>query len=139
MELPKEFIEHSIDRGDILLSDMFKNIDHAKFFVVIGVNKDYIAGFFFINSNINIHLEGKQEQLAMQYPLRKKDYDFLRYDSFLSATTLMKMPCSDIADSIANGSTKIISKMKQEHMDELLEKARTSILFSKQQIRQFFY
>lgn len=35
MELPKELIEHSIDRGDILLSDMFKNIDHAKFFLLL--------------------------------------------------------------------------------------------------------
>lgn len=37
------------------------------------------------------------------------------------------------------GITEIIGMMKQKHMDELLEKARESILFSKQQIKQFLY
>lgn len=86
MEIPKSLIESKIDRGTILHSTMFENIDHGKFFVIVGVNADYVAGFFFINSNINIHIEDKQEQLDMQYPLRKADYDFLKYDSFLSAT-----------------------------------------------------
>lgn len=139
MEIPNSLIESQIDRGTILHSTMFENIDHGKFFVIIGVNADYIAGFFFINSNVNIHIEGKQEQLNMQYPLKKEDYGFLRYDSFLSATRIEKIPRSKIVDTINIGITQIIGTMKQEHMDELLEKARESILFSKQQIKQFLY
>lgn len=139
MEIPSSLIENQIDRGTILHSTMFENIDHGKFFVIVGVNADYIAGFFFINSNINIHIEGKQEQLNMQYPLKKEDYDFLRYDSFLSATRIEKIPRSKIADTINMGITQIVGTMKQEHMDELLDKARQSILFSKQQIKQFLY
>ena len=73
MDIPNSLIESKIDRGVILHSTMFENIDHGKFFVIIGVNADYVAGFFFINSKINIHIEGKQEQLDMQYPLRKKE------------------------------------------------------------------
>lgn len=139
MEIPKSLIESKIDRGTILHSTMFENIDHGKFFVIVGVNADYVAGFFFINSNINIHIEDKQEQLDMQYPLRKADYDFLKYDSFLSATRIEKIPRSKIVETINMGITEIIGMMKQEHMDELLEKARESILFSKQQIKQFLY
>ena len=118
---------------------MFENIDHGKFFVVVGINADYVAGFFFINSNINIHIKDKQEQLDMQYPLKKEDYSFLKYDSFLSATRIEKIPRSKIVDTIHTGITNIIGTMKQEHMDELLEKARESILFSKQQVKQFLY
>lgn len=139
MEIPSSLIESQIDRGTILHSTMFENIDHGKFFVIVGVNADYVAGFFFINSNVNIHIEGKQEQLNMQYPLKKEDYGFLRYDSFLSATRIEKIPRSKIVDTINIGITQIIGTMKQEHMDELLEKARESILFSKQQIKQFLY
>lgn len=139
MEIPKSLIESKIDRGTILHSTMFENIDHGKFFVIVGVNADYVAGFFFINSNINIHIEDKQEQLDMQYPLRKADYDFLKYDSFLSATRIEKIPRSKIVETINMGITEIIGMMKQKHMDELLEKARESILFSKQQIKQFMY
>lgn len=139
MEMPSSLIENQIDRGTILHSTMFENIDHGKFFVIVGVNAEYIAGFFFINSNINIHIEGKQEQLNMQYPLKKEDYDFLRYDSFLSATKIEKIPRSRIVDTINQGITQIVGVLKQEHMEELLEKARESILFSKQQIKQFLY
>lgn len=139
MEIPKSLIESKIDRGTILHSTMFENIDHGKFFVIVGVNADYVAGFFFINSNINIHIEDKQEQLDMQYPLRKADYDFFKYDSFLSATRIEKIPRSKIVETINMGITEIIGMMKQKHMDELLEKARESILFSKQQIKQFLY
>lgn len=139
MEIPNSLIVSQIDRGTILHSTMFENIDHGKFFVIVGVNADYVAGFFFINSNVNIHIEGKQEQLNMQYPLKKEDYGFLRYDSFLSATRIEKIPRSKIVDTINIGITQIIGAMKQEHMDELLEKARKSILFSKQQIKQFLY
>lgn len=82
MDFPLELAENLIERGVILHSDIFPDIDHGKFFVVIGVDEDFVAGFFFINSNINRAIWNKQEQLAMQYPMRKADYDFLRYDSF---------------------------------------------------------
>lgn len=139
MDIPNSLIEKQIDRGTILHSTMFKNIDHGKFFVVIGVNEEYVAGFFFINSNINIHIEDKPEQLAMQYPLRKRDYDFLKYDSFLSATVINKLPRSLIVETINQGITEIIGTMEKEHIEELLDKARNSILFSKQQVKQFLY
>lgn len=139
MDIPHSLIERHIDRGTILHSTMFENIDHGKFFVIVGVSEDFVAGFFFINSDINSYIKGKQEQLNMQYPLRKADYDFLRYDSFLSATKIQTIPRSKIADTIGLGITEIVGHMKQEHMDELLEKARESVLFSGQQVRKFLY
>lgn len=139
MEIPTSLIESKLDRGTILYSTMFEDIDHGKFFVIVGVSQEYIAGFFFINSRVNVHIEGKQAQLDMQYPLRKKDYDFLHHDSFLCATKIEKIERTKLAQTITDGVTKIIGSMKNEHMDELLEKARESILFSKIQKKQFLY
>lgn len=139
MDLPKKLLEAEIDRGTILHSTMFKNIDHGKFFVVIGISVDFVAGFFFINSNINIHLENKPEQFSMQYPMRKDDYDFLHYESFLCATDIETIPIGKLTDSIERGETTFIGKMKREHLKEVLEAARNSKLFSKYQKRQFLY
>ncbi len=46
MELPVQLIQRGIERGSILLSDSFEDIDHAKFFAIVGVYEDRIAGFF---------------------------------------------------------------------------------------------
>ena len=40
----------SIKRGTIFHSTIFEDIDHGKFFVVIGEDDRCLVGFFFINS-----------------------------------------------------------------------------------------
>lgn len=72
MELPLQLLQQGITRGSILLSDCFVDIDHAKFFAVVGVYEDRIAGFFFINSRIHPVIVAKPDMLAMQYLLHKK-------------------------------------------------------------------
>ena len=69
MDLPIELIQSGIERGSILLSDSFEDIDHAKFFAVIGVYKNLIAGFFFINSRIHPIISSKPELFDMQYQI----------------------------------------------------------------------
>lgn len=137
MDIPKKLIADTIKRGTILHSYMFEDIDHGKFFVVIGVSEKFIAGFFFINSGVNIHLKGKQEQLDMQYPLRSSDYEFLKYDSFLSATQIQKISIDKLAESISEKTTEIKGEMKKEHIEEVLECARKSPLFSPKEIEMY--
>lgn len=100
MEIPTNIIENSIVRGAILYSETFDGIDHGKFFVIIGVSEEYVAGFFFINSNIHRSILSKQEQLDLQYQMKASDYKFLRYDSFLCATNIIKRNRKEIANSI---------------------------------------
>lgn len=139
MDLPIPLLENFIKRGTILHSTMFENIDHGKFFIVIGVTEEYIAGFFFINSNIHKSLFGKKDQLALQYPLRHSDYKFLDYDSFLCATDIQKRERGQIAKSISDGLTSIIGSLQQNHLQEVLEMVRQSKLFSNKDKREFFY
>lgn len=88
MELPAELLDTLVYRGQILHSDIFEDIGHAKFFVVIGVSSDSVAGFFYINSEINRFINNKDEQLLMQYPLFQCDYSFLSHDSYICATNI---------------------------------------------------
>ena len=139
MDLPIQLLQHGIRRGSILLSDCFEDIDHAKFFAIVGIYKDSIAGFFFVNSRIHPVIMSKPEQLAMQYLLRKHDYDFLRYDSFLGANELQTRPVSVLVESMKNGQSSIIGQLTDEDLTSVLEICRNSKLFTAKEKRQFFY
>lgn len=138
MDIPVSLIEGSIDRGDILLSE-FDGIDHQKFFVVMGVSENKVCGFFFINSNIHPAIFNKQEQLNLQYPLLHRDYEFLKYDSFICASSVIERKLSDISEGIKNGTTTIIGKMKEEHVTDVVEMVRASKVISERHKLMFFY
>lgn len=75
----------------------------------------------------------------MQYPMRKADYGFLRYDSFLAAQELLKIPISKIESDMEKGQT-IFScglVMKEEHVNEVLQLARHSKLFKPKDKKNF--
>lgn len=139
MELPIILLQQGIQRGSILLSDSFEDIDHAKFFAVMGVYEDCIAGFFFINSRIHPIIESKPEHFAMQYQLRKKDYPFLRYDSFLSANEIQTRPVSALVKSMQDGRTSIVGQLTDEDLTVVLDACRNCDLFSAKEKRQYFY
>ena len=67
----------------------------------------------------------------MQYPLRHSDYGFLKYDSFLCASNIIKRHRNYIAHSIVNGETEFVGNLREEHLNDVLEMARCSRLFSK--------
>ena len=138
MDLPVVLIEDIVKRGQILHSDIFKEIDHAKFFVIIGVSEDSIAGFFYINSGINPYINTKKEQLEMQYPIYAKDYTFLSHDSYICATNIIELPKSDIVQNIQNGHIKIVDSLRTVHLNALLDKVRNSRLFSKVEKKRYF-
>lgn len=139
MELPSELVKILVERGQILYSNIFANIDHPKFFVVVGVTEDEVAGFFYINSRININVNTKEEQLRLQFPISKDDYDFLSHDSYISATNVVTLPRDVIVRSMQSGQTLIKGKLLDNHMNDILNKVRSSRLFSKITKDRFFY
>ena len=139
MELPVQLLRQNVCRGSILLSDSFEDIDHAKFFAVMGVYQNLVAGFFFINSRIHPIVESKPEHFAMQYQLRKKDYPFLRYDSFLGANELQTRPVSALVRSMQNGQTSVVGNMTENDLNAVLEACRGCKLFSAKEKQQFLY
>lgn len=139
MELPADLVNTLIERGVILHSDMFSGIDHPKFFVIIGVTETEVAGFFYINSNVNISVNRKQEQLNMQYPIYPADYPFLDHTSYICATNVIKISKSQLLQWHSIKRAKVVDKLKDEHLNELLTKVRNSRLFSPIEKREFFY
>ncbi len=128
--LSDEIIESSIHRGSILHSYMFKDIGHGKFFVVVGVSKNKVAGFFFVNSDINFLVRDNQELMNLQYLLKKKDYPFLKYDSFLCATRFIECKIEDLIQSIRDNQTKFISELNDTDITNIVEMVSNSKAFS---------
>ncbi len=137
MELPTSIIAGSLGRGSILLSD-FEGIDHRKFFVVMGISNYKVCGFFFINSNIHPLVLKKQELLDLQYPLKHSDYPFLKYDSFLCASTVIERSLDEISEDINRGGTSIIGQLKDKHIADVLQMVRASVAISKRHKRLYF-
>ena len=137
MEIPVSVIASSVVRGAILLSD-FEGIDHRKFFVVMGVSKDKVCGFFFINSNIHPLIFNKQELLDLQYPLKHSDYTFLKYDSFLCASTVIERSLNEISEDISRGGTSIIGRLKDEHIVDILQMVNNSVAISNRHKKLYF-
>ena len=139
MELPLNLLKLGVNRGSILLSDSFEDIDHAKFFAVIGISQDKLAGFFFINSRIHPIIMSKSKLLEMQFLLRKEDYKFLSYDSFLGANEVQVRTLDKIVTSMQNGQTSIVGELTKDDLEKVLEACRNSDLFSENEKSQFFY
>lgn len=75
----------------------------------------------------------------MQMLLRKSDYGFLRYDSFLGANELQTRPVIALAKSIQEGQTSIVGCLTDEDLNMVLDACRKSDLFSVKEKRHFLY
>lgn len=119
-----------ICRGTIL-HRMFETTTppKPKFFVIIGESETHVIGYFFINSNINNYVQ-RRKFYDMQMPIKRNEYPFLKYDSFIGAHELNMIDKSLLAEELASGETSIKGCLNIEDMDRLLEAAKASDLFS---------
>jgi len=77
------------DDGIILKN---KAIQRPKYFVVVGQDiENGLIGSLLINSNVNKNVINTKTLLDCQFPLQKKDYDFLQYDSYLDCSELFEL------------------------------------------------
>ena len=105
---------------------------------MMGVSEYKVCGLFFINSNIHPAIFNKQEQLNMQYILSHKDYDFLKYDSFLCASSVIERKVVDIAEGIQNKTTQVIGRMKKNHIADVMQMVQESKVISERHKRLYF-
>jgi hypothetical protein len=128
-----------IKRGVILLSGEFDDINHPKFFVVMGTDGSNILGYFFINSNITGYIESKKDFMDMQVFIKHSDYpDILQYDSFIGCHELSKISKSRLTEQIQNNLTSFKGELRTDDLERLLENLRNSKLYSKIEKETFF-
>ena len=138
LEIGTQVAALSIARGTIFHSTIFEDIDHGKFFVVIGENESELVGFFFINSRINQFISNKEEMLNLQIPIAPESYGFLTHESYLNCASLTTIDKNKLASSIASGQTSIKGSLSRADINSVLEKVRSSKLYSKVERDSFF-
>jgi len=127
-----------IKRGNIFHSCKFENIDHCKYFVVMGEDKNRYVGYFFINSNITHSIKKKQDLLDMQMHIKRSDYSFLRYDSFIGANALSYIPKDELTMQLEKRLTTYIGNLTKEDEERLLDSLRRSKLYSAREQKAYF-
>lgn len=138
MEIGDKVAALSITRGTVFHSTIFEQIDHGKFFVVIGENDHELVGFFFINSWVNQYIQGKPEMEKAQYPISAEAYNFLAHNSFLNCSSLTTIDKSKLASSISTGETTIKGQLSKEDLSAILDIVRNSKLFTPIEKKTFF-
>lgn len=74
----------------------------------------------------------------MQYPLLKRDYKFLDYDSFLCCTEITLLDKKELSDSFSTKVTEYKGVLQQEHLDDVLTLVRNSKLFTDEEKEIYF-
>ena len=133
-----DFSNALIKRGTVFHSCEFEQIDHCKFFIIIGEDKNNYAGYFFINSNININIRKNPELFNMQALIKKSDYSFLKYDSYIDCHAISLISKDKLLRQIQNERTTFKGFLTDEDIELLLENLRKSDLYSEDEKDSFF-
>lgn len=134
----KKIFTAGLSRGDIFFNH-FENIDHPKFFIVVGISGDKIfTCSIYINSEIHPSIIGKPELAALQVPLMKKFYDFLKYDSFACCSTPLYIRSEKIHHWMQEGSCKVISALTAEDLHFVSNAIIKSGLLSDEELTLYF-
>ena len=68
-----------------------------------------------------------------------RDYEFLKYDSFLCASSVIERRLNDISEGIRNRTTQIVGRMKEEHIQDVVEMVKASRVISERHKKLYFY
>lgn len=109
-----------------------------KFFVVIGEDDSHYVGYFFVNSRVNQYVYRHQPMLDMQIMIKRSDYAFLAYDSYIGAHELNTISKSVLLSELTDGQTEIKGSLTAKDMDCLLKNARESDIFSQYEKDTYF-
>jgi DNA-directed RNA polymerase subunit L len=91
--------------------------DRDKYVVVIGISTDYaLVGSLLINSKINTTFKNTKDLQNCQLPLKKADYFFLKHDSYLDCSSILRPMLTKVlanAEDVSELTTEDKSIVKQ--------------------------
>jgi len=129
----------SLTKGAIFFNK-FDNIDHPKFFIVVGLSKDKIfTCSVYINSNIPPAIMKRQALLDLQVPIKGSKYSFLTHDSFVCCSTPLPIETVNIQKWIEESKTcSIKGQLDEEDLENVTTTLINSGLFSDEEIELYF-
>lgn len=138
MDMPAVLMEQLLKRGTILHSDIFEEIGHGKFFVIIGEDENGYVGFFFINSGISGFVAKKTKLAELQYSVSSKDYTFLNYNSFVDCHEIKPISKAKLLSSITTKKTIVKGKLTPDDLAAIMVITANSKVFSPVEKEKYF-
>lgn len=122
------FSDRSLKAGSILrLHVKDTTPPKIKIFIIIGEDEDSISlACLYINSDINYRMNFSQELIALQMPLKSKDFDWLHHDSFLDCSKIHPQKKSEIRKILQNRPDAYIGDLDEENFNIILETVKSS-------------
>jgi|WetSurMetagenome_2_1015567.scaffolds.fasta_scaffold80589_2 hypothetical protein len=123
-----------IKPGSIFLGPMV-GVDHDKFYIVVGVAKDKIClCSVLINSRIDFFINKRPDQLKLQLPIKKEDYDFLDHDSYINCAN----PIEGRLDKFSECDFSYKALLKDADFNKVINYVKESGVLDQDQIDMFF-
>ncbi len=128
VEIKTVLAESSIKQGTVVRC-FVKNTNppKEKIFVILGLdNAGHFIGAVFINTNVNFYIINNQELLDLQYPIKCCEHNFLKYDSFIDCSKLMKFEFQYIKEKLIENPGCMLGTLKKDTIDVIIELVKKS-------------
>ncbi|MDD4968943.1 MAG: hypothetical protein PHT07_05900 [Paludibacter sp.] len=128
----------SFIKGAVFINK-FENIDHPKFFIIVGLSKDKIfTCSVYINSNIPKAIMKRQALLDLQVPVKGTKYSFLNHDSFVCCSTPLLIETVTIQKWIASKTCFFKGQLDKEDLENVTTTMIQSGLLSDEELELYF-
>jgi hypothetical protein len=109
---------------------VFCNTNQAakeKRFIVLGRDSfnNYI-GTLFINTNVNFNIINSQELLELQYPVKKEGNEYLKWDSFVDCSKIVKLEYAYVKNKIVENPGCVLGKVKEADLEIIYTLVKSS-------------
>jgi hypothetical protein len=133
-----DLIKQTLSKGNVF-SGKFKDIDHKKFFIVIGIScKKICFCSVYINSNIPKYIYSNQQLLNLQVNIKGSKYTFLKYDSFVACNSPLQYNVNDLIAWINEGICEYVGNIDEEDLDNIITTVVNSGLLTKNETDLYF-
>ena len=125
-KIRKKYAERQIDIGKARLIQIPEfNVSYPKYCIIVALNQSDIAGVI-INTEINPNIFKAEELRKLHIPILQQDHSFLKYNSFVDCSQLIKWTIEHIVEAITNKPEIVVGNVTTE----LLKKIHLTIIYT---------
>jgi hypothetical protein len=118
--LRKAHIKRSLSPSVIIFIHCnFANPPKEKYLILVSIDDGQIF-FFVINSKINQFILSNPHLLQAQVQIKKSDYDFLHYDSYIDCSTINTINEDEIIKQIQQDTTRIKGNLNSKTKKDII-------------------
>ncbi len=113
------------------------NPPKIKYYIVLGkINEGILLASFYINSNLNGIIMRSPVLSDLQHLIRKNNYSFLSYDSYVDCSKLNQHSFSEVLNQVKHNPVIVVGQITREDFNIVVEMMKRSPNISKIHLRE---